>query len=61
MMLVHTSSVEAPEDVPSGPRQFDVVITDQTMPMMTGNAWHGNCDALGLIFRSFSVPVLATP
>jgi CheY-like chemotaxis protein len=33
---VHTSSVEALQAFQAAPWQFDVVITDQTMPVMTG-------------------------
>ena len=33
---VHTSSVEALKTFQAAPWQFDVVITDQTMPIMTG-------------------------
>ena len=33
---VHTSSVEALKTFQAAPWQFDVVITDQTMPVMTG-------------------------
>jgi CheY-like chemotaxis protein len=33
---VYTSSVEALETFRMAPWQFDVVITDQTMPVMTG-------------------------
>ena len=33
---VHTSSVEALETFRGAPWQFDLVITDQTMPLMTG-------------------------
>lgn len=35
-VAVHTSSVEALKTFQAGPWQFDVVITDQTMPVMTG-------------------------
>lgn len=37
-VIVHTSSVEALEDFRAAPQLFDVVITDQTMPHVTGEA-----------------------
>jgi len=35
-VVVHTSSLEALEDFRAAPQRFDLVITDQTMPHMTG-------------------------
>jgi PAS domain S-box-containing protein len=37
-VVVHTSSLEALEDFRAAPQLFDVVITDQTMPHVTGEA-----------------------
>jgi len=37
-VVVHTSSLEALEDFRAAPQFFDVVITDQTMPHVTGEA-----------------------
>ena len=37
-VVVHTNSLEALEDFRAAPQLFDVVITDQTMPHVTGEA-----------------------
>jgi DNA-binding NarL/FixJ family response regulator len=37
-VVVHTSSLEALEDFRAAPQRFDVVIADQTMPHVTGEA-----------------------
>ena len=56
-----TNSIEALKTIQNQPDQFDLVITDQTMPDMTQAAiWHAIYCRYNLECQSFSVQVLAT-
>ena len=55
-VVVCTSSTEALEVFRAAPQGFDLVITDQTMPHMTGKGSHKPCGVCGQIFRSSSAP-----
>ena len=59
-MTVCTSSVEALELFRSKPKDFDLVITDMTMPKMTGDvAGHGTDENTDPMSQSFCVLAIA--
>ena len=60
-VVVCTSSLKALDVFRAAPQSFDLVITDYTMPTMTGEYWPMSCDASGRTFLSFSTRVSATP